>query len=244
MTNIAIFAPFETYSGKTYTNTMNLTKKLVFVLAAVATAWAVRADVPASTGTAADLDASAGTLGQRYGSFSLTDQSVNHSSNDLYEVDFGLNDPLTRYLDVGAELAYANFKHIDLERHSYILNTDATAYWVFRGLKPFATVDLGYEWDNLNAPGGYLDRPNYGTWGATVGIEIPTHPASITPYMTHQDDFRHSTHSEQANDFGIDINYWIPNHTDWAIFADIGYQEALHSIYDSWYWTIGLRQKF
>jgi hypothetical protein len=213
---------------------MNLTRKLVVVLAAAAVTCAVHADTSDTVGT----------LGQRYGSFSFTDQSVKHSSNDLYDVDFGLNDPITRYLDLSGDLAYANSKHASLQRHSYILDTGATGYWAVKGLKPFATVNLGYEWDNLNAPLGYLDRPNYGTWATTVGVEIPTYPASVSPYITHQDDFRHSAHSNPANDYGVQVNYWFKTHSDWAVFADSGYQDVMHSIYDGWYFTIGLREKF
>jgi hypothetical protein len=217
---------------------MNLTTKLVLVLAAAAAACAVRAD------TSDDSDLAVGILGQRYGSFSFTDQSVEHATNDLYNVDFGLNIPITSYLDVGGDFAYAFFKHVGLERHSYLGEVYATGYWAFKGLKPFGTLTIGNEWDDLNAPGGFLDTPNYGIYAVTAGVEIPTHPASITPYVTHQDDLRASKKSAQANDYGVEINYWFRTNKSWGIFADLGYQQVLHSIYDSWYYTIGLRERF
>ncbi len=78
---------------------MKLTKKLTFVLATTAAACVLHAD------TSATSDSAEGTLGQRYGELSFTDQNISHVSNDLTSLDFGINYPVTGHLDLGGNYA-------------------------------------------------------------------------------------------------------------------------------------------
>jgi hypothetical protein len=215
---------------------MNLTKITPFLLATAAAACVLHADVPATS------DSSAGTLGQRYGELSFTAQNITHVSNDATSLDFGVNCPIAKHIDLGGSYTYGWF-HNNYHQRSSILDTGATVYATYAGIKPFASLNLGYEWDRFTETGFYPYHANYGVWGLGVGVEIPVKPTvAITPFISYQDDFQDSAHSAQAYDFGVEVNYWFRK--AWAVFADGGYQAVLHSRYNSWVWSIGLRQKF
>jgi hypothetical protein len=215
---------------------MNITTKLTLMLATAAAACVVHADVPAAS------DSSAGTLGQRYGEVSFTDQDINHISNDAYDLGLGVNYPVVEHLDLGANYTYGWLDNKSTDINSNIVQANATAYLTYAGVKPFASLGLGYEWDKTSSH-SHANHTGYTIWNAAVGVEIPVKPAvAITPFIAYQDDFRDKTTSAQAFDYGAEINYWF--YKDWSAFADVAYQNVQHSKFDSWDWTIGLRQKF
>ncbi|HSY54441.1 MAG TPA: hypothetical protein VK785_08340 [Opitutaceae bacterium] len=220
---------------------MSLTKKLTLVLVTAAAACIGRADVSAT----AD---SVGTIGQRYGELSFTDQSIKHVSSNAYDGELGFNLPVFKHLDLGASYTYGWFKFNNQILHSNIVQADATAYTTLAGVKPFASAALGYEFDRTTS-GTTLIRAHFGVWSATVGVEIPVQAAAITPFVSYQDDFRNSANSSQAFEFGVEANYWFTAKwavfdTNWGVFADAGYQDQMHSSFDAWDWTVGLRRKF
>jgi hypothetical protein len=214
---------------------MNLTKKIILALATAA-AGVLHADVSATS------DSSAGTLGQRYGELGFTDQNISHISNQFTSLSFGINYPITQHIDLGGSYSYGWLQN-NYRQRSSVFDTGATIYTTYAGVKPFASFNLGYERDRLTETGFYPYATNYGVWGLGVGVEIPVNPTvAITPFISYQDDLQDSARSSQAYDFGAEVNYWFKQ--DWAAFADVGYQDVLHSRYDSSVWSIGLRQKF
>ncbi len=111
----------------------------------------------------------------------------------------------------------------------------------YAGVKPFVSLELGSEWDRISAI-RFLHHSSYGIYAVEAGVEIPLEMVTVTPFIAYQDDFRAPANSSQADDFGVEVNYWFKK--DWAVFADVGYQDVLHSRFDSTVWSIGLRQKF
>jgi hypothetical protein len=216
---------------------MNLTKKLSLALTIVAAACLVHADEPAST------DTSAGTLGQRYAELSFTNQVIEHvpSNNNYYYGELGANVPVTKGLDLGGSYTYGWFNHLGQSLRSNLGEADATAYVTCAGVKPFATLDLGYQWDRTTAA-NYFVRSEYAVWGMAAGVEVPVGPVAITPFANYGTDFRRSIASTQDLDLGIKINYWYNEH--WAVFANVYHEDVMHSSSDSFNWSLGLRRKF
>src|SRR5579862_9332755 len=174
---------------------MKLTKKLTFVLATTAAACVLHADTSATSDSA---DSSAGTIGQRYGELSFTDQNVSHISNDFTSLGFDLNYPATKHLDIGAGYGYSWLQNKYRQRSS-VVDIGATVYTTYAGVKPFVSLNLGYEWDRLTESGFYPYHADYGVWGLGAGVEIPVDPTvAITPFISYQDDLQDSAHSAQA----------------------------------------------
>jgi hypothetical protein len=214
---------------------MNLPKKFCLVLAAVAASCLVRADEPAIANT------SVGTIGQRYLELNFTDQVIEHISKNYYYVGAGANLPVTPFLDLNGSYSYGWFKLNNQNLHSNLGEISTTAYVNCAGMKPFVTADVGYQWDRTTAV-NYFVRSDYGVWGGAVGVEIPVGAVALSPFASYADDFRRSPNSSQDLAFGVKANYWFNRH--WAVFADLHYEDVMHSTFDSFNWSFGLRRKF
>lgn len=208
---------------------MNLTKKTILALGFLAVAGASYAQ----TATSAN-GTPTGLLGQSYSEVSFGVSDIKHYSKDQNSLGVSANVPITPYLDVGAGYSYDWFHAAG---HSNTINSTATAFTTYNGVKPFVGVGLGYQWQTWQ--GG---RDNQAVWAGAVGVEIPVYVVTLTPRIVYSDDFRNASRSTQQTSYGVEANYWVTKTT--AAFAGVDYVDVRNSSRDAWTYTVGARFKF
>lgn len=207
---------------------MNLTKKTILALGLLA-AGASFAQTTATTTTPP-----IGVLGRSYSEIHFGVNDITHSSKDQYGLGVAANVPVASNLDVNAGYDYGWVRGVG---HVNGLSTGATAYTLFKGVRPFVGAALGYDWNSALGR-----RDERAVWGASVGVEIPVSVISITPRVVYGDDFRNSSRSSQQLSYGVEANYWLNQNS--AVFAGVGYTDMHHSTGDTWNYSVGARYKF
>lgn len=206
---------------------MNLTKKTILALglavAGVSYAQTASTDVKP-----------VGLLGQSYSEASFGVSDLAHTSKNAYDLGVSANVPVSPILDLGAGYDYGWVHGVG---HSNGVDASATTYTSFKGVKPFASAAVGYQWTRAS---DY--RQDEAIWGVAVGVEIPVSVVTITPRIAYADDFHGSSRSSQQTSYGAEANYWVTKTT--AVFADAGYTDGHHSSGDAWTYTVGARFKF
>lgn len=212
--------------------TMKLTKNITLAVSLVA-AVASHAQTPATASATAS-----GLLGQQYTELSFGLDDLKHVSTHGYSVSASANTALIPgQLDAGGTYSYS-WMGGALRGHANTIGGYTTAYLPLRGVKPFASAALGYQW--TSARFGLGD--DQAVWAGAIGVEIPAGKVTITPRISYADDFRGSNRSTQAWTLGAEANYWYSRTS--AVFAGIGFSDVRRSSLDSWNYEIGLRAKF
>lgn len=220
---------------------MKLKQKVLFALAALSSVGFIHAQ------DAHMENVPTGTLGQRYGDVNIGLQDIQHFSDDAYSMGVGANIPVAGNFDATFDFGHA-WLNSTVDQTADAVSVTGTRYLAIQGIKPFAYAGVGYEWDKVSF-GRAKDHSQYGIWGLGVGVEIPASLAfptveglSMTPLISYSDDFRKSHNSGQACVYSMEANQWI-NH-QMAVYADIGFQDVLHSEFDSWLYTLGVRIRY
>ena len=207
---------------------MNLTKKTIIALGALAIAGATYAQTTTSE------TAPAGLLGQRYAQIEFGAADISDYSKNQYGLGVGANLPLSANLDLSAGYGYSWIRGVG---HVNGLSSSVTAYTSFGGAKPFVGGGVGYSWTRWS--GG---KDNQVNWGLTAGVEIPVGVVTITPRIVYSDDFEDSYASSQQLSYEVEANYWLNRST--AIFAEVGYVDFKHASDHAVTYGAGARFKF
>ena len=183
--------------------------KLVAVLAA--SLLSVAAFAQSAT---VDTEASsAGLLGKRYveAGFSWTD--INHSSVEAMGTGLDVNVPVNANFDVSLGYGYAWLEGSEGLGHS--ANAAVTGYITRDENKPFARLNVGYDWAKYDS--------DHGFWGAQVGIERAVNTkVSSTFSVGYGDDF--GQHRVGAWDVALGGPYDIT--TKIVLSAEVAYIEG------------------
>lgn len=142
--------------------------------------------------------APSGLLGQRYASVAFSAVDLNRARNDQFGATAGVNLPLTSSLDLGL-----SYTHSWLESFSKIDNdtvfADLTTYFSSGAIKPFGSVALGYDWNNIDD--GAL-------WGVRAGFEYDVNSRFSTAVSAgYNDDFESGNNGQW--DGAVRANYWV-----------------------------------
>lgn len=207
--------------------TMNLTKKTILALGLAV------AGVSYAQTASTDIKP-VGVLGQSYSEVHFGVDDLTHTSKNQYDVGVAANVPVSPLLDLTAGYDYS---WLDERGHSNSVNGGATVYTTFKGVKPFASAALGYEWNR-----GTNYREDKAVWGVAAGVEIPVSVVTITPRIVYTDDFHGSNRSVQQTNYGVEANYWVTKTA--SVFGDVGYTNVRLSNVDAWTYGVGARFKF
>lgn len=211
---------------------MKTTKKITLALGLLTLAAASQAQ------TTTTMSAPAGLLGQQYTEVSLGLDDIKHVSNHGYSFTAAANTPLIPgKLDAGASYSYSWIGGA-FRGHANTVGGYATAYAPLKGVKPFVSAGLAYQWASSRFGSG----DNEAHWGAATGVEIPAGVVTLTPRISYSDDFEGSRASSQAWHFAVEANHWVNKTT--AVFVTIGKTDVRGSTFDSWSYEIGLRARF
>lgn len=188
--------------------------------------------------TSADERAPNGVLGQNYGEISFGLQDIQHLQPNFYDVTVAGNAALLPHLELGGAFG-AGWIGGNVDGNATLVAGNATTYTSWRGVKPFLSTALGYQW--FHVPGANNDK---WLWGASTGVEIPVieRVLSLTPRVAYSDDFRNTQRSAQRWTFETEGNAWLTRNL--ALFASVGYSNEIRNRFDSWNWRLGFRSRF
>jgi hypothetical protein len=177
-----------------------------------------------------------GVLGNDYAELSFGVQDFKHLGPDFHDVWFAGNASPLAHVDFRGGCGFGWIGG-DLQGHAVTFAGAATMHARWRGVTPFAGVDLGYEW--LDMPGA----DNAWLWGAHLGVEVPAGRfLTFTPRLAYADDFRSAARSAPQWTGSAELNCWLTRST--ALFATLGYTDVRRSPFDSWHGRLGLRWAF
>lgn len=227
---------------------------------------------PASAGAAS----SSGLLGHRYAELSAGAIDPHGQSEFGFTSDVSVNLPVQPGLDVGFGYGYSRTKFELLERlftqrlRDHTAYASATAYSEYRGVKPFFSAALGYQWSRSGADLGGMrvldDRADEAVWGLAAGVEIPLGRVTLTPSISYQDRFDRdnglafvdTTNPPSPGsvgrvitldrDGGAGFAYSVEAST-WFTrtlggFADVSYSDPTGGGTQSWTYKVGARLRF
>jgi len=183
--------------------------KLVAVLAASLLSVAAFAQ-NATVGTET---AAAGLLGKRYveTGFSWTD--INRSSVEAMSTGLDINVPVSANFDVSIGYGYSWLEGAECLGHT--ANAAVTGYITRGDSKPFARLNVGYDWAKYDS--------DHGFWGARVGIERAVNAkVSSTFSVGYGDDF--GQHRVGAWDVAIGATYDLTSKI--VLSAEVAYIEC------------------
>lgn len=211
---------------------MNLIKKTTLAVGLLVAA-AGYAQTSTTTTAPASTATSSGLLGQRYveAGFGVTD--LRGVSDNLFDLGVAVNLPVASSVDVGAFYNYSWFDG-PFSAHSNQVGVGGTYYVPLSGIKPFASVGVGYSWDRS---GGFRD--NRGFWAAAIGAEIPVGAVTFTPHISYTDDFEGG--NADGYSYGVEASTWISART--GVYLSVGRIEGPGSS-DAWTYGLGVRFKF
>lgn len=142
--------------------------------------------------------ASSGLLGQRYVSAAFGVVDLNRFPVDQFGASVGVNLPLTTTVDLGLGYTHSwleSFSDIDSET----LVADLTTYFSSGAIKPFGTVAVGYDWNDV-------DDSSF--WGVRAGFEYDVNSRLSTSVSAgYTDDFNSGDGSQW--DGAVRANYWV-----------------------------------
>jgi hypothetical protein len=215
---------------------MKNTKKIILAFGALAVAGVSYAQT--TTAGIAENSNGLGLLGTRHTEFSIGLQDITHLNDHGYSVGAAVNDPIIPgVLDAGAAYSYSWIRGA-FRGHANTIGAYATAYVPFRGVKPFVSTGLGYQWTTMR----FGANDERALWGTSAGVEIPVGRVTITPRANYADDFEGSRKSSQAWTLEVEANYWYSKTS--AVFGSIGKTDVRRSGFDSWNYEVGLRARF
>jgi hypothetical protein len=209
---------------------MKLTKKITLTLGLLAAASASIAQTTASRAQ--------GLLGQRYVDVGVGVQDADQLSDHLYSAAAAVNLPLVPNVsDVGFNYTYSRFKG-PIRANGNAIGGNLRVYAPLQGVKPFAGVNVGWQWTAIDG----FDDDDYGVWGATAGVEIPLGAFVITPRIVYSDDFESSLNSSQDWTYEVEANYWFS--TTSAAYVSVGKTDGRRGSIDTWNYRAGVRFRF
>lgn len=209
---------------------MNLIKKSILVLAALAAVSSIHAQTGAATKPT-------GSLGLRYAEASFGTQEFSNVGDNAYAAGLAVNLPVRASLDVTFSYSHS-WLNSSFDLDSDALSASATYFTTIGRAKPFFALGLGYEWDRF-AGAGIAYRDSYGIWGGAIGVEVPVAFVTLTPRISYVDDFESG--ADYSVSYGIEASHWFtPKLAGYAGFA---YNDPKGGG-DSWNYTLGVRLKF
>jgi len=207
---------------------MKTITRITLCCIALATAVSARAQSTAYDGVPS------GTLGTRYGEFNYGFTDIRHYSPHFHDLNIGGNLPLTPNLDLGGNFAHGWFGD-RAPGIGHALGVSLTAYPRREGVRPFATVGLGYQWWNVGADDTW-------GWSAIAGLQVPFGRLTLTPRLGYADDFRRSSLGTRQFSAGTEANYWLTHNA--GVFLSVGFTDVHRSRFDAWNWRGGMRLAF
>ncbi|MEO5961048.1 MAG: hypothetical protein ABIZ49_14200 [Opitutaceae bacterium] len=191
-----------------------------------------------------------GVLGQSYADLHYS--WVNFRGGDVdangFIAGFEGNTPVARGVDVGLGYNYYrennhrdpfNGSPFDVRFHQ--VATHATFFSPMRGMKPFVTGLLGYQW----ARGDLQSFRTFGhewIWGASVGAEIPLGAFALTPRISYTD----TMHSNSVGSwhYGAEAHHWFTEKVGGYLDATFHEPRGSRGGPDRWTYTAGFRVRF
>lgn len=170
---------------------MTSSLKFIGALAALATATLSFAQAEAPN---------AGLLGKRYVETGFSYLDFNHSSTEVYGLDVSANFPVLANVDVGVGYVY-DWEGGNSDINGHAIAAAATGYQAFGSLNGFATVGLGYDWNDQ------ISEETF--WFADVGIEHSlSSTVSLLASAGYSDDFDGPS-NDGLWDGTLRGNYWV-----------------------------------
>ncbi|HEU5079775.1 MAG TPA: hypothetical protein VFT72_11225 [Opitutaceae bacterium] len=188
---------------------MTTIKKLLSAFAVVAAASSLSAqNAPENPARVS----SAGLLGYKYVEAGVGYININDTAVDQWSTGVSVNLPATRNIDVAYGYSYSWLKGHG-SYHANDVYMSGIYYFDAGVVKPFAALDLGYQWIRNN------DRL---TWAATVGVEYQVASRVVlTGSASYNDDFKNGDNGSFSGE--VSGHYWFTKQI--AAFASLGWFE-------------------
>ena len=213
-----------------------------------------------------------GVLGHRFAEIGVGAVDPTGSSDLGFGSDLAVNLPLRAGIDLGFGYSYSRmngdlFDGLISERaRQHTLYSTATFYTTYRGMKPFASAALGYEWSRSKLSFGGTTvadpRDDEAVWGLSAGVEIPLGAVTLTPTVSYQDNFKSNSgdlintgggtgsifvYSPGRNGagvfaYGAEASTWFTRSV--GGFADVTYSDPTGGGTQAWTYKIGARLRF
>ncbi len=182
--------------------------KLVAVIAASVLSVAAFAQT-----TAVDTEtSSAGLIGKRYVDTGFSWVDINNSSVEGMDAGLAVNVPVNANFDVSLGYSYAWLE--GAEELGHTVNAAVTGYITRGENKPFARLNVGYDWAKFDS--------DHGIWGAAVGIERAVNSKlSSTLSVGYGDDF--GQHRQGAWNVALGATYNVTSKI--VVSAEVAYIE-------------------
>jgi hypothetical protein len=205
---------------------------------------------PPTPSPATSLADNPGILGQSYADLHYS--WVNFRGGDVdangYIAGFSGNAPVARGLDVGLGYNYYrennhrnpfNGSQFDVRYHQ--VATHATFFSPMRGMKPFVSGLLGYQWSRGDIQ-SFRTYDNEWVWGASAGAEIPLGRIALTPRVSYTDTMH--ANSVGTWHYGAEAHHWFTEKV--GGYLDATFHEPRHNRAgpDAWTYTAGVRFRF